>query len=93
MSMEKLGEEAAEADTVRGRNGVVKGIAVRGRMVAENQVAIGTSLKGKVWVPAPGLAVSAAIAGARPLSLLPPKQDIHTARLRQPRGLRTPAQG
>lgn len=35
----RLVVEAAEAGTVRGRNGVVKGIAVGGRMVAENRVA------------------------------------------------------
>lgn len=34
---EELEEESEAAETVRGRNGVVKGIAVRGRMVAESR--------------------------------------------------------
>lgn len=34
---EEFEEESEAAETVRGRNGVVKGIAVRGRMVAESR--------------------------------------------------------
>jgi hypothetical protein len=34
---EEAEEESEAAETVRGRNGVVKGIAVRGRMVAESR--------------------------------------------------------
>jgi hypothetical protein len=32
------GVKAEEADTVRGRNGVAKGIAVQGRMITENSL-------------------------------------------------------
>ena len=34
---EESEEESEAAETVKGRNGVVKGIAVRGRMVAESR--------------------------------------------------------
>lgn len=77
----RVGEDAEEADTVRGTNGVVKGIAVKGRMITENSLRpherrdVGTL---------PGLAVCLLLGrwGPGPLSLLPPKK-YHTALSRQ----------
>jgi hypothetical protein len=78
------GEEAEEADTVRGTNRVGKGIAVRGRMITENRL---RPHEGRDVGTLPGLAVRLLLCrwGPGPLSLLPLKKH-HTALSGQLRG-------
>lgn len=84
MRLEEVEEDtAAGAETVRGSNGVVKGIAVRGRMVAEKQQ-VAELVEGlRVGTLARMGPLCYSRWGPRPLRLLPPKQRILTALLRQ----------
>jgi hypothetical protein len=71
---EELEEESEAAETVRGRNGVVKGIAVRGRMVAESRrrltkgERVGTLARIGRPLDSPGGSVTTASASATPPS-------------------------
>jgi hypothetical protein len=73
------GEDAEEKDTVRGTNGVVKGIAVKGRMITENSL---RPHEGSMWVPVQdwppvcfsALGVRDHCVFCRPRSTTPPSQ-------------------